>query len=60
MEVSLIAGQGIAGSVLAWWLHWAGDEVHLFDRNEAESASKTAAGLITPFHRQATGEGHRL
>ena len=49
MEVSLILGQGIAGSSLAWWLHWAGHEVHLIDRDEEVSASKIAAGLITPF-----------
>lgn len=49
MEVRLILGQGIAGSSLAWWLHWAGHEVHLIDRQEEVSASKTAAGLITPF-----------
>lgn len=49
MEVSLILGQGIAGSSLAWWLHWAGEEVHLIDRNEPLTASKTAAGLMTPF-----------
>ena len=49
MEVSVILGQGIAGSSLAWWLHWAGDEVHLIDRKEEETASRTAAGLITPF-----------
>ncbi len=49
MNKSIIIGQGIAGSTLAWELHWAGHEVHLVERKEGQSASRVAAGLITPI-----------
>jgi len=45
---SLIIGQGLAGSALAWTLHWAGQGVLIVDRGEANSASRVAAGLVTP------------
>jgi len=45
----IILGQGIAGSTLAWQLHWAGYSVHIVDRAEPGSASRIAAGLITPI-----------
>lgn len=48
MGISIVLGQGIVGSTLAWWLHWSGHEVHVVDRNESETASRVAAGLITP------------
>ncbi|MBC7967074.1 MAG: FAD-dependent oxidoreductase, partial [Fuerstia sp.] len=44
----LIVGQGLAGSCLAWSLHWAGRPVLIVDRGEAITASRIAAGLITP------------
>jgi glycine oxidase len=49
MTTSLIIGQGIAGSVLAWSLHWEDKTVHLLDRGSNITASRIAAGLITPF-----------
>jgi len=52
MEISIVLGQGIAGSTLAWFLHWAGHEVHVVDRGEPQTASKIAAGLITPITGQ--------
>ena len=49
MTTSLILGQGIAGSVLAWMLHWEEKTVHILDRGSNLTASRIAAGLITPF-----------
>lgn len=48
----LIIGQGLAGSAVAWTLHWAGRRVAIFDRDEAVTSSKVAAGLVTPFTGQ--------
>jgi glycine oxidase len=48
-EVVAVLGQGIAGSVLAWELHWLGADVHLIDRGDLNSASRISAGLITPY-----------
>ena len=45
---AVIIGQGLAGSCLAWSLHWAGRRVQVIDRNEATTASGIAAGLMTP------------
>lgn len=49
MTTSLIIGQGIAGSVLAWSLHWEDKTVHVLDRGMNITASRIAAGLVTPF-----------
>jgi glycine oxidase len=49
MTKSLIIGQGIAGSVLAWSLHWEDKTVHVVDRGRNITASRIAAGLVTPF-----------
>ena len=45
---NVIVGQGLAGSAMAWTLHWAGQNLLLCDRAERETASRVAAGLITP------------
>lgn len=44
----LIVGQGLAGSLLAWHLLEAGKRVLVVDRDEADTSSKVAAGLVTP------------
>lgn len=49
MTTSLVIGQGIAGSVLGWSLHWNGKTVHVLDQGRNITASRIAAGLITPF-----------
>ena len=49
MSKSLIIGQGITGSVLAWSLHWEDKTVHVLDRGRNITASRIAAGLVTPF-----------
>ncbi|HIK91536.1 MAG TPA: FAD-dependent oxidoreductase [Planctomycetes bacterium] len=45
---NVIIGQGLAGSAVAWTLHWAGQSVLLLDKAEPDTASRVAAGLITP------------
>ncbi|MEM7698332.1 MAG: FAD-dependent oxidoreductase [Verrucomicrobiota bacterium] len=45
----LIIGQGLAGSLLSWELIRRGRRVLVVDRDESETASKVAAGLITPL-----------
>ena len=45
---TIIVGQGIAGSTLAWNLHWLGQRIAIIDRGEANSASRVASGLISP------------
>ena len=44
----VIVGQGIAGTTLAWQLKWRGLRGVIIDRNDGTSASKVAAGLMTP------------
>lgn len=60
----LIVGQGLAGSLLAWHFLEAGKRVLVVDRDEPETSSKVAAGLVTPlagsrFHLPE-GLGERL
>jgi glycine/D-amino acid oxidase-like deaminating enzyme len=44
----LIVGAGLAGTTLAWELRWRGLAVQVIDRDEPVTASKIAAGLLTP------------
>lgn len=46
---AIVVGQGLAGSVLAWCLLERGARVVVVDREDAATASKAAAGLITPI-----------
>jgi len=46
---NLIVGQGIAGTTLAWQLHNAGRDFVILDADEEFTASKVAAGLVTPW-----------
>lgn len=43
-----LIGQGLAGSTLAWTLLLRGRSVFVIDRAEAVTASRIAAGLLTP------------
>jgi glycine oxidase len=45
---TIIVGQGLAGTTLAWHLIEAGQRVLLLDADEPVTSSKIAAGLITP------------
>ncbi|PSL48814.1 glycine/D-amino acid oxidase-like deaminating enzyme [Chitinophaga niastensis] len=44
----LIVGQGIAGTMLSWFLLQAGKKVIVIDDAKANSASRVAAGIINP------------
>jgi glycine/D-amino acid oxidase-like deaminating enzyme len=44
----LIVGQGLAGSLLAYFLEKAGLSFHVIDNDGQHSASRKAAGLINP------------
>ena len=46
---TLILGQGLAGSLLAWHLIGGGQKVRVIDDAHRSSASKVAAGLINPL-----------
>ena len=48
----IIVGQGLAGTTLAWHLHWRNSRVLLIDRDDDITSSKIAAGLITPITGQ--------
>lgn len=45
----VVVGQGLAGSAVAWHLRWRGCRVVVVDRGDVDSASRVAAGLVTPF-----------
>lgn len=46
---TLIVGQGLAGTLLAWQLIRLGQRVVVVDREEALSSSKVAGGIVTPI-----------
>lgn len=54
----LILGQGLAGTLLAWQLHWLGQRVLILDREEAVSSSKVAAGIVTPITGKRVALSH--
>jgi glycine oxidase len=49
---TIIIGQGLAGTTLAWRLMDAGQRVLVLDAEEPVTSSKIAAGLITPITGQ--------
>ncbi len=49
---AIIIGQGLAGTALAWTWKWSGARVLVLDRETTVTASKIAAGLITPITGQ--------
>lgn len=44
-----IVGQGIAGSLMAWFLYNAGKKVLIIDDRFSGSSSKVAAGIVNPI-----------
>ncbi|MBX9624235.1 MAG: FAD-binding oxidoreductase [Gemmataceae bacterium] len=44
----VVVGQGLAGTAVAWHLRWRGCRVLVVDRGDPDSASRVAAGLVTP------------
>lgn len=55
----LILGQGIAGTTLAWQLMQRGARVLVVDRDDANTPSRLAAGLITPITGKRLAINHR-
>jgi len=47
-----IIGQGLAGTALAWQLHMKRRSLLLIDSGDPSSASRIAAGLMTPITGQ--------
>lgn len=45
----MVLGAGLAGSAMAWNANWSGLSVMVIDRLDASSASRVAAGLVTPI-----------
>ena len=45
---TIILGQGLAGSAIAWSLHWSGQSVQIIDNDRPRTASRVSAGLVTP------------
>lgn len=46
---TLIIGQGLAGSTLAWKLLKKGEDLLVIDNNHTDSSSMAAAGLVNPI-----------
>jgi len=44
----LVVGQGIAGTMMSWFLQQAGKTVMVIDEGKVNSASRVAAGIINP------------
>ncbi|MBX2877020.1 MAG: FAD-binding oxidoreductase [Saprospiraceae bacterium] len=44
----LIVGQGIAGTLMGYFLQKAGKQIHVVDNDSPRSSSKHAAGIINP------------
>ena len=45
----IIVGQGIAGTLLAWFLEKTGQSFMIIDNDHADSSTKIAAGIINPI-----------
>lgn len=57
---TIIVGQGLAGTTLAWHLKEAGERVLILDADRPNTASKIAAGLITPITGQRLALSWRI
>jgi len=56
----IIVGQGLAGTLLAWALIERGRRVLVVDREDVVTASKIAAGIVTPITGQRLVKTWRL
>ena len=56
---TLIVGQGLAGTCLAWELWWRGAEFLIVDREAGPASSRVAAGLINPVTGKTWSLGWR-
>lgn len=60
MTPTLIVGQGMAGSVLAWMLHQRGHEIRVIDDGHRTSSSRVAAGMVNPVQGQRLNLAWRI
>jgi glycine oxidase len=56
----LIIGQGIAGTTLAWLAMGRGLDVLVVDKEQSNTPSRIAAGLVTPISGQRLTLSHRF
>jgi glycine/D-amino acid oxidase-like deaminating enzyme len=56
----IIVGHGLAGACLAWALRWRGERVLVVDRETPSTASRIAAGLVTPITGKRLVKSWRL
>ncbi|MDB6070787.1 MAG: hypothetical protein JWL81_1958 [Verrucomicrobiales bacterium] len=56
----LIVGQGLAGTLLAWELVRRGRKVLVVDRDEPDTSTKVAAGIVTPISGQRLTLGYGM
>lgn len=57
---NVIIGQGLAGTCLTWRFLWRGARPLVIDREDPDSASRVAAGLMTPVTGQRLIPSWRL
>lgn len=57
---AVVVGQGLAGTAVAWALRWRGYRVVVIDREADGTASRIAAGLITPVTGQRLARAWRF
>lgn len=57
---AVVLGQGLAGTAVAWALRWRGYRTVVLDREATATASRVAAGLITPVTGQRLAKTWRL
>ena len=57
---AVVLGQGLAGTAVAWAMRWRGFRVVVLDREADVTASRVAAGLITPITGQRLAKTWRL
>ncbi|WP_309379946.1 NAD(P)/FAD-dependent oxidoreductase [Cerasicoccus frondis] len=60
MTQTLIVGQGLAGSVLAWELAQRGHHVRIIDNGHRTSSSRVAAGMVNPVQGQRLNLAWRI
>ena len=45
----IVLGAGLAGAAMAWQAYWRGWSIAIIDRQDVQSSSRVAAGLVTPI-----------
>ena len=56
----LIVGHGLAGATLAWQLQKLGQTIAVVDREAPNTASRVAAGLISPISGKRNAASYRF